>query len=254
MLASHASSDSKSTEEEGWDFDIKEEEEENKGLSTEELKGRSGVSKVIGEMKLIKTHEPMCEPILQDHGIITEDMILEQQEIFSKLGTSEEAQKLRQRMQAASLLSDVQAFKAANPNCILEDFVRWHSPRDWIADDDNLKEKCLSGKLSSRMSQPGNIWLSIWEEADPLPASKQKSLFDYTTNAEKALHYLESITAEQMLSQLLPVLLQSILTNLSEVDVCANIPLLAVSLEKLAKTIMEKDWFAKRYRYQGNNI
>eukprot|EP00965_Chrysotila_dentata_P097889 3236338-Pleurochrysis_carterae.AAC.1 len=25
-----------------------------------------------------------------------------------------------------------QAFKAANPGCVLEDFVRWHSPRDWI--------------------------------------------------------------------------------------------------------------------------
>jgi hypothetical protein len=24
------------------------------------------------------------------------------------------------------------AFKAANPGCVLEDFVRWHSPRDWI--------------------------------------------------------------------------------------------------------------------------
>ena len=26
----------------------------------------------------------------------------------------------------------LQAFKAANPNCRLEDFIRWYSPRDWI--------------------------------------------------------------------------------------------------------------------------
>jgi hypothetical protein len=30
------------------------------------------------------------------------------------------------------LLSDMQAFKAANPGCILEDFVRWYSPPDFI--------------------------------------------------------------------------------------------------------------------------
>ena len=29
-------------------------------------------------------------------------------------------------------LNICQAFKAANPNCRLEDFIRWYSPRDWI--------------------------------------------------------------------------------------------------------------------------
>ena len=27
-----------------------------------------------------------------------------------------------------------QAFKAANPLCVLEDFIRWHSPRDWLVE------------------------------------------------------------------------------------------------------------------------
>jgi len=35
-------------------------------------------------------------------------------------------------MQSACLLSDMEAFKAANPGCILGDFVRWYSPRDWV--------------------------------------------------------------------------------------------------------------------------
>ena len=25
----------------------------------------------------------------------------------------------------------MESFKAANPGCVLADFVRWHSPRDW---------------------------------------------------------------------------------------------------------------------------
>lgn len=30
-----------------------------------------------------------------------------------------------------SVIDDIQAFKAANPHARFEDFVRWHSPRDW---------------------------------------------------------------------------------------------------------------------------
>ena len=51
-----------------------------------------------------------------------------------RLGTSAEGAHLRARMQSACLLSDMEAFKAANPGCVLGDFVRWYSPRDWIED------------------------------------------------------------------------------------------------------------------------
>ena len=51
-----------------------------------------------------------------------------------RLGTSTEGTQLRARMQSACLLSDMEAFKAANPGCVLADFVRWYSPRDWIED------------------------------------------------------------------------------------------------------------------------
>ena len=42
----------------------------------------------------------------------------------------------RQRAQSDSLVSDMSAFKAANPSAAFEDFVRWHSPKDWIDGDD----------------------------------------------------------------------------------------------------------------------
>src|SRR6218665_932695 len=60
--------------------------------------------------------------------------------VLHRLGTSAEGAHLRARMQSACLLSDMEAFKAANPGCILGDFVRWYSPRDWVeekvTDDD----------------------------------------------------------------------------------------------------------------------
>ena len=52
------------------------------------------------------------------------------------MGASENASQKRSEMQSLSLRCDVRAFKAANPGCELADFVRWHSPRDWIADAD----------------------------------------------------------------------------------------------------------------------
>lgn len=64
--------------------------------------------------------------------------------VLHRLGTSAEGAHLRARMQSACLLSDMEAFKAANPGCVLGDFVRWYSPRDWVEekitdDDSNVK-------------------------------------------------------------------------------------------------------------------
>lgn len=57
-----------------------------------------------------------------------------------RLGTSSEGAQLRARMQSACLVSDMESFKAANPGCTIEDFVRWYSPRDWIEEDESTKE------------------------------------------------------------------------------------------------------------------
>ena len=63
-------------------------------------------------------------------------------------GGSAAARAARARLQGSVLLADMAAFKAANPGAVLEDFVRWHSPRDWQPDDSHP----LGGHLSLRMS------------------------------------------------------------------------------------------------------
>lgn len=54
--------------------------------------------------------------------------------------------------------------QAANPGCILEDFVRWHSPPDWTETEPITEGKdatdCVDllstrGQLSSRMQKEG---------------------------------------------------------------------------------------------------
>ena len=67
----------------------------------------------------------------------------------SRLGTSSEGAHLRARMQSACLLSDMEAFKAANPGCTLGDFVRWYSPRDWVEEEtvDDTDKVTVKGQL-----------------------------------------------------------------------------------------------------------
>ncbi|KAL0358563.1 UNVERIFIED_CONTAM: Rab3 GTPase-activating protein catalytic subunit, partial [Sesamum angustifolium] len=113
------------------------------------------------------------------------------------------------------LYQDMSAFKAANPEAVFEDFIRWHSPKDWENDDTeqtgvsqiNATEVSEikwppSGRLSERMSDFGNSWRKIWNEALPLPASQQKPLLDPNREGEKVLHYLETLRPYQLLEQM----------------------------------------------------
>lgn len=91
------------------------------------------------------------------------------------------------------------AFKAANPDAVFEDFIRWHSPKDW-ENDGSIEHNQVSqsnanqgstvewppyGRLSERMLDHGSLWRKIWNEAQPLHASKQKPLLDPNREGEK---------------------------------------------------------------------
>merc|ERR1712023_27646 len=99
---------------------------------------------------------------------MTSDMIREHQQVLACVGTSDEAAMIRARMQTAALKSDMQAFKAANPGCDIADFIRWYSPRDWVALDEGEESqyKCARGKLSKRMSVTDNLWFTTWNAAE----------------------------------------------------------------------------------------
>ncbi|KAJ3053730.1 Rab3 GTPase-activating protein catalytic subunit [Rhizophlyctis rosea] len=130
-----------------------------------------GRKRKVEMVTLLETGEDMWEPETQEPGYMTEDMIREQEEIFERLGTSDEAARTRARMQCAQLTSDMEAFKAANPNCILADFVRWHSPRDWIMSYDTLASHPISSRIGiikkglTRLA--GKISSVAWADVGP---------------------------------------------------------------------------------------
>ena len=50
--------------------------------------------------------------------------------------------------------------QAANPGCLLEDFIRWYSPRDWITEEEEGED---SGALEE---SSGDGWDTGWAEGD----------------------------------------------------------------------------------------
>lgn len=207
-----------SDEDEFYDCDEEEykgEEKEEPSASSKDQTFQDSVSQVAegrsrkcGDLKLLHVDQPLFIPITQDPAPMTEDQLEQQAEVFVKLGADEEGKNLREKMQSVCLMADMQAFKAANPGCYLEDFVRWYSPVDWIdADTIDLDGKIVKkGRLSARMQIPGNTWQEVWHNAKPLAARKQKRLFDETKEAEKVMHFLANICPYDVVLHLIPML------------------------------------------------
>ncbi|KAI8901911.1 Rab3 GTPase-activating protein catalytic subunit-domain-containing protein [Globomyces pollinis-pini] len=143
---------------------------------------------------------PIWEPHTQDSGFMTEDMVIELEKIMESCGTTPQGQLNRAKLQCSQLISDMQAFKAANPGCDFKDFVKWHSPRDWIIDNSG------NPTLSERFIKADNLWLLLWKDCLPLEASKQKPLFDIDKEAAKAMLFFENLVVSDVLLQLKPTM------------------------------------------------
>ncbi|XP_075212098.1 rab3 GTPase-activating protein catalytic subunit-like [Lycorma delicatula] len=66
------------------------------------------------------------------------------------------------------------------------------------------------------MQIPGNTWLEMWAAAKPVPARRQKRLFDDTREAEKVLHQLEAKQPSTAAQMMLGPLVHSVLLRLAQ--------------------------------------
>ncbi|KAK6246818.1 hypothetical protein QUC31_018383 [Theobroma cacao] len=172
---------------------------------------RRGSAGPVGSMKLLKSYQSLHAPFTQDAPLMTEDMHEERLRAVEAFGDSFD---FSAQLERDTLSSDMSSFKAANPDTVFEDFIRWHSPGDWENDESeangpskNLTEGMKDdwpprGRLSQRMSDHGNLWRQIWNDAPVLPAYEQKPLLDPNREGEKILHYLETVRPHQLLEQM----------------------------------------------------
>lgn len=99
------------------------------------------------------------------------------------------------RLVSAPLVSDMAAFKAANPGAVLQDFLAWHSPKDVPQSGDGAPKghspDGVHATSSTRMAacavvQPAalaaagggasNPWHVLWDSTPACPAAEQKPL------------------------------------------------------------------------------
>ncbi|XP_076182491.1 RAB3 GTPase activating protein subunit 1 isoform X2 [Ptiloglossa arizonensis] len=200
-------------------------------------------------LKLVKTGDPLYLPVTQDPVPKTEDQFEEDAQIMIQLGTGKYASEMRARLMNASLLSDMESFKAANPGAVMEDFIRWYSPRDWIEDEGMDEWGQPKGHLSARMLIPDNPWITTWTSAQFVPAHRQKRMFDDTKEARKVLDYLNAKRIGQISELLLPVLTHAALYTLSQQkqDALPNLP-------DVTRSILTKLQYATKPLQQNINL
>jgi Rab3 GTPase-activating protein catalytic subunit len=92
----------------------------------------------------------------------------------------------------------------------------------------------IAGSLSTRMQIKGNMWLDVWAAAIPVPARRQKRLFDDTREAEKVLHFLESQKLSAIVELLLPALTHAAICRLLQ-EQKDDLPMLSESFRRIIK-------------------
>ncbi|KAK9813462.1 hypothetical protein WJX73_000174 [Symbiochloris irregularis] len=163
---------------------------------------RKGVADFAGDMCLMShPGKRMCVPLTQQPPGMTEDLLQERAAAMEALGDGDSGRAARARLQGDVLLSDMAAFKAANPGAVLVDFVRWHSPKDWLPDPQDPS----GGHMSPRMAAQDGLWRQLWSEAQPCPAAEQRPLLDSEMEGERVLDWLESLGPEAVWQQLCAV-------------------------------------------------
>ncbi|KAH9606317.1 hypothetical protein KSS87_000232 [Heliosperma pusillum] len=159
---------------------------------------RLGASHEADNLTMLETGEPVFAPLTQEGPLLTEDLAREAEEFVLRTGSVGAG--------CSHLLSDMQAFKAANPGCILEDFVRWHSPPDWT-EQESGNESDASSAAGDSTSSRGRLSSRMRKEAKPVPAVRQAPLFDEDLAVEGVLTELEEMSPSQLFGQLFRSLL-----------------------------------------------
>ena len=164
----------------------------------------------------------------------------------------------------ATVADDMQAFKAANPQARFEDFVRWHSPRDWTPSETNRMVFRLSfifqlyymfpfisfrkyefsfysslalGELSARM-QGDNAFRTLYDSTSAVAASHQQRLFNADREGEIVMDYLRTISPLSVIHQLLIPFLGASCYILDHVDPqTVALPCVAQAIDELKKVV-----------------
>ncbi|KAG4974692.1 hypothetical protein JHK87_031513 [Glycine soja] len=174
---------------------------------------RRGSAGIVDSMMLLKSHQSMHVPYTQEVPLMTEDMHEERLKAVEAFGDSFD---FSAQLERDILTSDMSAFKAANPDAVFEDFIRWHSPGDWEEDDDpegsksssssalDIKKKLWNRKekRSKSLQQYLSPWVNWWPKVFIKVVSLKHYKLVFIFSIFQVLHYLETLQPHELLEQM----------------------------------------------------
>ena len=116
----------------------------------------------------------------------------------------------------------MQAFKAANPRCVLEDMRKWWEIEKGRGEGESVASVRNRGEPEVPASEEGEgssdrpgyasaplsseeeeLWVMLWANTLPVPASQQKPLFDAEREANETLDALDATPPSELIRHLL---------------------------------------------------
>ena len=199
---------------------------------------RKGARCPLHGRSLVASGDQMYSPYLQRPEPLTDDIILERRVMLSEEYFATEMEnnvtvpvqkrlEIAYRLQKPRLLSDMNAFKAANPGAIFQDFVSWYgnpgnpledysggtvadaslfSAHNGLATGESVAIKLdRATEAIHILNETRNFWSSTWDEATAVPAADQQPLFDVFSTVEMSLDYLENMHPAILMNQVVAV-------------------------------------------------
>jgi len=232
--------------------------------SVAQRQNRKGARCPVHGVSLVASGDQLYAPYLQRPDPMTDDVILERRMMLSSQRTPKlkkikihDRIEIAHRLQKPKLLSDMRAFKAANPGAVFTDFVNWYgnpgNPLDDYGSEEvsSRKEEQLSNstRLSTAvkfdnaseaiqiLTAMRDFWSKTWDEATPCAAVDQEPLFHAFSTVEMILDSLETLHPASLVNQIMAVNLSSAyFTLVSSAGDTLHVGMVTSALQDLRET------------------
>ena len=196
--------------------------------SVTQRQSRRGARCPVHGVSLVASGDQLYAPYLQRPPPVTDDVILERRAMLSgQRGRSllkiQDRLEIAHRLQKPKLLSDMRAFKAANPGSVFQDFINWYGnpvnplgDYDKEASSDTLQSSDVTklstvAKLDNAseaiqiLTATRDFFSNTWDEATPCAAIDQEPLFDAFSAVEMVLNSFETMHPASLVNQIMAV-------------------------------------------------
>eukprot|EP00548_Thalassiothrix_antarctica_P007409 CAMPEP_0194141066 /NCGR_PEP_ID=MMETSP0152-20130528/10546_1 /TAXON_ID=1049557 /ORGANISM="Thalassiothrix antarctica, Strain L6-D1" /LENGTH=1046 /DNA_ID=CAMNT_0038839573 /DNA_START=408 /DNA_END=3548 /DNA_ORIENTATION=- len=233
-------------------------------LESDQLNRPGARCPVYGET-LSETGDQLYAPYLLRPVPWTDDSILERKFMLStrsKTSNLKDRLALAHRLLEPILISDMSAFKSANPGANYHDFVSWYGKPVNIVNEfeetlgtigeDTEMNLDIDEDTSQFLKVTRDFWILTWDKAIAQPAIKQDPLFDVLRTVEVNLDSLETIHPANLLNQITAVNLSSAyFAMVAAAGEALSIRLVELSLEVLREKIESALEFLSRDAARG---